>query len=256
MANGPEDVHKAGLLNTSIPVVFSHGSFISQREYELLRSTNQYVSITPESEMHYGHLHPTSHLILDQASLGVDTHFPFLTDLVTQARMWLQRVRAIFYHVPLDLWRIPTTNPMSVNQAFLLATRAGALSLRRRDLGIIAPGAKADPVVWNGDSPALLGWVDHVAAVILHASVADIDHVVVNERFVKRNGVLTASDYEGVKARFLESARRIQGALIDTPYPRAEQGERWSSGALLEQPPKVDVERGDGTGYGPVWQGL
>ncbi|KAM5345230.1 hypothetical protein ACJ41O_011092 [Fusarium nematophilum] len=249
--NSPQAVHRLGLLNTSTPVVFSHASFISQDDYELLRQTNQHASITPESEMHYGILHPTSHLILDQASLGVDTHSTFSTDILTQARLWLQRVRSILYATSLDRWRIPVSNPMSANQAFLLATRNGGLALRRDDIGVIAPGAKADLVVWDGTGPALLGWVDPVAAVMLHASVGDIDHVLVDGQWKKRDGRLTVPGYEGVKAGFLESARRVQEELINEPLP-VPQG-TWRSGAELDRPPQVDVVAGNGTGYGPNW---
>ena len=130
--------------------------------------------------MHYGHTNPHSHLIQDQCALGVDTHFTFSTDILTQARIWLQSARCRMYNSVLDTWRIPRNNPMSVNQAFLLATRHGALALRRPDLGVLATGAKADLVVWNGRSPSLLGWTDPVAAIILHANVGDIDHVLVD----------------------------------------------------------------------------
>lgn len=239
------------MLNISTPVIFSHASFIELSDYELLRQTNQYISVTPESEMHYGQSHPTSHLVLDQASIGVDTHFTFSTDILTQARMWLQRVRSIFYTDSLDHWRIPTSNAMSANQAFLLATRNGALSLRRNDIGILAPGAKADIVVWDGTSPSLLGWVDPVAAVMLHASVGDIDHVLVDGQFKKRDGKLTVTGYEGVKKRFLKSARGVQDKLINTPLPQPEG--LWLSGAELDKPVQVDVVRGNGTGYGPNW---
>ncbi|KAH6989910.1 amidohydrolase [Ilyonectria destructans] len=254
--NDPELLDRLGLLNTSVPVVISHGSYISARQYELLRRTNQYISITPESEMHYGHLHPTSHLALEQASLGIDAHFTYSTDILTQARMWLQRVRAVFYTTSSDAWQIPINNPMSVNQAFYLATRSGGLALRRPDLGIIAPGAKADLVVWDGTSPGLLGWVDPVAAVILHASVADIEHVLVDGRFVKRNRALTAPNYQAVKKRFLKSARRIQDIMINTPLPISKPGEKSIFGAPLGYAPVADVERGNGTGYGPNWLSL
>lgn len=76
---------------------------------------------------------------------------------------------------------------MSVNQAFLLATRSGGLAIRKSDLDILAVGAKADLVVWNGRSPSMLGWRDPVAAVVLHASVGDIKHVLVNGKFTKRD---------------------------------------------------------------------
>ncbi|KAI1378809.1 amidohydrolase [Hypoxylon crocopeplum] len=250
--NTPEDIYRSGLLNSSVKVVISHSAFLTARGAQLLRSTNQHIAITAESEMHYGHVHPTSHFILDQASLGVDTHFTFSTDILTQARIWLQRVRERLYsHTVVDRWEIPDSNPMSVNQAFLLATRQGGLALGREDLGIIAPNAKADIVVWDGRSPALLGWVDPIAAVILHASVGDIDHVLVDGEFVKRDKKLVIEGYEGVQERFLEAAGRIQTKLKDTPLPQP-------TGAFLTGYPygtvtQADVQRGDGTGYGPSY---
>ncbi|KXH64098.1 amidohydrolase [Colletotrichum salicis] len=247
--NSPEDVHAIGALNTSIPVVFSHASFLTYKGASLLRSTNQYISITPESEMHYGHTHPHSHLIQDQGSLGVDTHFTFSTDILTQARLWLQSTRRLLYQQVLANWRVPTSTPMTVNQAFLLATRSGGLALRRPDLGIITEGAKADVVVWDGESPALLGWVDPVAAVILHASVADVEHVLVNGKFVKKDHKLTVPNYADVKTRFLESARKIQQTWKDIPFSALE-GEFSSSEAPYEAPLSVDVLAGGESGYG------
>ncbi|KAM0328676.1 hypothetical protein ACHAQA_005088 [Verticillium albo-atrum] len=246
-SNSPELLQSLDILNTSIPVVFSHASFLDFSAHQLLRSTNQHISITPESELHYGHLHPTSHLLLDQASLGVDTHFTFSTDILTQARLWLQRVRAIFYAQGLDAWKIPTNNPMSAQQAFALATAAGANALRRPDLGRLAPGAKADVVLWDGASPALLGWVDPVAAVMLHASVADIDTVIVDGVVKKRAGRLVVDDYDDLKTRFVASARRIQRVLQDTPLPVPEGV--FTSGAELTRVQEADILPGEGTGY-------
>src|SRR5262245_32249284 len=86
--NSPSRLQELGYLDTPIPIVFSHASFIPTADMELLRSSNQYISITPESEMHFGHLHPGSHLIQDQAAMGVDTHFTFSADILTQSRIW------------------------------------------------------------------------------------------------------------------------------------------------------------------------
>ncbi|KAI9151563.1 5-methylthioadenosine/S-adenosylhomocysteine deaminase 1 [Paramyrothecium foliicola] len=247
-SNLPSTLHEFGILNTSIPVVFSHGSFMPAADAQLLRSTNQYISITPESEMHYGHTHEESRYIQDQASLGVDTHFTFSTDILTQARIWLQSVRYNFYHNVLRSWNVPTDTPMTVAQAFYLATRAGGLALRRPDLGVIEEGAKADLVIWDAEnSPALLGWRDPVAAVILHASVADILHVTVDGKFVKRDGRIVASDYQDVRKRFQASARRIQDVWLGTPNP-ALTG-TFLSGFEYEKPRRADTLRGQGDGY-------
>ncbi|KAJ9668844.1 hypothetical protein H2201_001090 [Coniosporium apollinis] len=248
--NGPSLANSYGILNTSIPLVFSHGSFLSVEDVQLLRSTNQYLSITPESEMHYGHTHPISHLAQDQAALGVDTHFTFSADIVTQARLWLQVVRRLLYQQVLENWRIPRNNPMSVNQAFLLATRAGGLALRRPDIGVLREGAKADIVVFDGSSPNMLGWVDPVAAVVLHSNVGDVQHVMVDGQFKKRDFELTVGDdYEEVQQRFLESARRIQAIWEATPLPDLQGEFQSGSGIYYADAMTVDVVRGNGTGY-------
>ena len=156
------------------------------------------VSTTPESELQYGHGHLQTYLSQDQAALGIDTHFTYSADIITQARLWLQSVRNILYSQVLANWNVDAHNPMSANQAFMLATRHGGLALRRPDLGVIAEGAKADLVVFSGKSPDLIGWVDPVAAVILHSNVGDTQHVLVDGKFVKRDGQLTFNNYTGI----------------------------------------------------------
>lgn len=245
--NSPTRFQEYGILNTTTPVVFSHASFLTAEDAQLLRQTNQFVATTPESELHYGHDHPHAHNIQDQASLGVDTHFTYSASMVTQARLWLQSLRAPNYLNVLENWEIPRNNPMSVYQAFHLITRAGALSLRREDIGIIAPGAKADIVTFRGDTPNMLGWEDPVAAIILHSNVGDIEDVLVNGEYVKRNGKLVYGDYAGLSRRFLESSKRIKSIWNNMDWPALE-------GIFNEISPyadarEIDTLRGDGTGY-------
>lgn len=248
--NSPVLANSYGILNTSIPVVFSHGSYLTVQDAELLRSTNQYLSITPESEMHYGHGDADSQLIQDQAALGVDTHFTYSTDIVTQARIWLQSVRLLFYNQVRANWQIPRNNPMSANQAFLLATRAGGLALRRPDVGVLVEGAKADIVVFDGTAPNMLGWVDPVAAVMLHSNVGNVQHVMVDGKFKKRDFNLTVGDdYAEVQQQFLNSARRIQAIWEATPLPDLEGDYPYSSGVPYGEAVTVDVVRGNSTGY-------
>lgn len=72
-ANSPELFQTLGFLNGTIPCVFSHASFATAQDAKLLRETNQFISNTPESEMHYGHTHEHSYDMMDQMSLGEDT---------------------------------------------------------------------------------------------------------------------------------------------------------------------------------------
>ncbi|KAM5356529.1 hypothetical protein ACJ41O_003175 [Fusarium nematophilum] len=247
--NTPEQVDAFGLLNSSIPVVFSHGTYLSNDSANLLRSANQYIAITPESEALAGFGHPYSFDHLDQAALGVDVHSAVSADLLSQARHWLQETRLHFFDKVSEQGNVPSRSPMSVNQAFLLATRAGGLALRRPDLGVIRVGAKADLIVWDAEnSPAFLGWNDPVAAVILHASVGDILHVLVDGEFVKRDGRLTAGDYRRVRREFPAVAKRIQDRLHEVPYP-VLQGQV-APGVEFAVPQVADTLRGPGNGYG------
>ncbi|KAL7947080.1 hypothetical protein V8C42DRAFT_301047 [Trichoderma barbatum] len=249
ISNLPSQVQQFGILNGTVPVVFSHASFITADDLQLLRSTNQYISITAESEMQYGHGHPHSYDAQDQAALGIDTHFTYSADILTQARLWLQSTRLHYYEQVLDNWHVPTYNPMSVNQAFLLATRSGGLALRRPDLGVIKAGAKADLVVWDAEnSPSMLGWEDPVAAIIMHANIGDILHVLVDGKFVKKDRKIVNRDYPRIKKAFLEAAKKIQKIWKETSYPTYEG--TWTSGYSYGAPLTVDVQRGKDTGYG------
>lgn len=200
--------------------------------------------------MHYGHGHLNTPLAQDQAALGVDTHFTFSTDIITQARMWLQSTRLKFFSRTLQDWRIPTNNPMSVDQAFLLATRAGGLALRRPDVGVLQEGAKADLVVFDGSSPNMLGWADPVAAIILHSHVGDIQHVMVDGQWRKRDFELVLPQGQNrtdIQNRFLASAKRIQSIWLDTALPNLEGD--YSNGFEYGKTLQMDVKRGEGTGY-------
>ncbi|KAK5167766.1 uncharacterized protein LTR77_007465 [Saxophila tyrrhenica] len=200
------------LQSLNLPTIFSHAGFATPADISALRKHNWHLSITPESELHYGHGQQTSRLVQDQASLGIDTSFTFSGDLLTQARIWLQTARGTEYNRALGTGKIPDRNPMKVEEAFLLATRQGALALRREDLGVLRVGAKADIVCFSGEAPNMAGWSDPVAAVILHANVGDVRDVMVGGEWRKREGELMLKEgtWKAFREGFVEVARRVQ----------------------------------------------
>ena len=249
--NSPEVLDSYGILNTSIPIILSHSSYITDTGRQLLRESDQYIATTPESELQLlFDTHHRSALIQDQAALGVDTNFGFSADLMTQARIWLQRLRGINAAQVKANGFWPATSPISVNQAFLLATQHGGLALHRPDIGVIAPGAKADLVVFSTSGPNMLGWNDPVAAVLLHAGVGDIEHVLVGGKFVKRDGKLTYSKYyTEVVERFSQAAERIQRLWTEKPQLSFE-GKKFENITAYADVPRIDTQRGPGKGYG------
>ncbi|KAL4801190.1 hypothetical protein BDV18DRAFT_167621, partial [Aspergillus unguis] len=207
-------LHEAGL-----PIIISHAPYLTREDMEALRKHDIFVSITPESECHYGHGQATGHEISDQACLGLDTVWTFSGDMINQARLWLQLVRLRNSAKTLESGLLPNANPMAVEEAFLLATRQGGLALRRDDIGIISVGAKADLVVFDSNSPSMLGWSDPIAAVILHANAADIQHVLVDGEWRKKDFHLVnlVRPWEELRRQFLEASKRIQPQFGSPP---------------------------------------
>ena len=240
------------MLNSSTPVIFSHATGITPDDVALLRQYNHHIAIAPESEMHFGHGYPHSHKVMDQAALAIDASWAWSGDLVSQARLWLQSVRLRLYQEALDNWTIPKNSPMSVNQAFLLATRAGAQALRRSDLGIISAGAKADIVVFDGNAFNLMGWNNAVAAIILHSHPGNVEHVLVDGQFRKRDFKrviprVASRSLEDATDRFLNSARRLQTQFLEDP-PTILGGDHKPAAPYMTLN-EVGALPGEGTGY-------
>jgi len=238
-------------LNSSLAFVFAHASSLNPTEARILREFNQYISITPESEMHYGHGHPASYLIQDQAALGIDTHFTFSIDIIGQMRIWLQSTRLGLYQDTLNRFKIPSNTPMTVRQAFLLGTRNGGLALKRPDLGVLREGAKADVLVFSTDAIGLVGWSDPVAAIVLHSNVADIEDIYVDGKLVKTGGKLVVDwQGKGFADRLKASAVKFREALAKVDISTFETAIKGSlTDANFQDPFQVDVTRGNSTGF-------
>lgn len=251
-SNSPVALNRLGAMTneTAYPIVFSHATYITPQDAQLLRQFNKYISITPESEMHYGHGHLFAPFVQDQASIGIDTHTTFSSDLIGQARIWLQSVRRRLFQEALDHWKVPRNNPMSAAQALYLITRAGGRALHRDDIGVIAEGAAADLLVINGRSLNMLGWNDPIAAVVLHSHVGDIEHVMIGGKWRKRDYKLITVDGQNqtdIEERFLASAKRIQDGLKAIP-PTVLEGE-YAPGIPFVTLENMDVVRGPANGY-------
>ena len=202
-----------------MPIIFSHGGFSTDSDIQALRDQDNFLAICPENEMNEGHGQVTSCNVHDHASIGTDTNWNISGDILLQTRLWLQSVRKSKYQKTLDQGLVPRGNPMSVMDAFLLATRQGGRAVHRDDIGVLKVGAKADIVCFNGDSPNMIGWTNAVAAVVMHANVGDIEHVLVDGQFRKRNGSLVpkTGTWADVAAKFKEVALRVQKENLTPP---------------------------------------
>lgn len=152
--------------------MFSHAPFITESDTFTFTKHNLFISITTESECHYGHGQTAGKQTSLQASLGVDMAFFYSGDSN--------------YRKTREAGRLPNRIPMKVEQTFLFATWQGEIVLRQPDIGVLQIGAKADIIVFDGDSPNILDWNDPVAAVFLPANAGDVQYLLVDGRFRER----------------------------------------------------------------------
>jgi cytosine/adenosine deaminase-related metal-dependent hydrolase len=97
---------------------------------------------------------------------------------------------------------------MGVRDVLDLATRGGARVLGRDDIGTLEPGLRADIAIWPGDDVQDIP--DAVAALVLGPRRA-VRHLLVQGRFVVRDGSLTNVDLGPARAELARVSRGLQG---------------------------------------------
>ncbi|KLJ07998.1 hypothetical protein EMPG_16540 [Blastomyces silverae] len=177
-------------------IILSHATGASPAAAQKITSTGTFVSSTPETELQMGHGLPVCFRedIKDQCSLGVDCHSNNSSDMITQMRLCLQSARAVRNEALIEKGETPIVKISgSVRDVFRLATIQGAKAVRMQDqIGSLVEGKRADIVVFDALSPGMVCAAEHdpIAAIVLHASVADIETVIVDGVVRKRGGKL------------------------------------------------------------------
>ncbi|OJD19465.1 hypothetical protein AJ78_00533 [Emergomyces pasteurianus Ep9510] len=173
-------------------IILSHGTGASPAAAQKIASTGAFVSSTPETELQMGHGLPVCFRddMKDQCSLGVDCHSNNSSDMITQMRLGLQSARAVRNEALIEKGEIPIVKISgSVRDVFRLATIQGAKAVHMEDqIGSLVEGKRADIVVFDALSPGMVCAAEHdpIAAIVLHASVADIETVIVDGVVRKR----------------------------------------------------------------------
>jgi cytosine/adenosine deaminase-related metal-dependent hydrolase len=105
---------------------------------------------------------------------------------------------------------------MSAKQVVRLATKGGAdvLGLAGK-IGSLEPGKRADVVRINRSAARLHPMHDPYAALVYSALPSDVSDVMVDGRFILRDGRLTSVDREAILAEANATADRMRQALAD-----------------------------------------
>jgi 5-methylthioadenosine/S-adenosylhomocysteine deaminase len=107
------------------------------------------------------------------------------------------------------------------SDVFDAATVNGARALGRDDLGRLCPGAKADLVIFSGESMNMVPLRDPVKNIVYYAETEDVKAVIVNGRTVLKDGKLPGMEIDDLN-RQLQSAGETIWANV-SPYDWARR---------------------------------
>jgi len=183
------------------PVLAAHCVHVSPQEIEVLARHQVGIAHNPGSNMKLASgLAPVCELLARGARVGIGTDGAASNnnlDVLEEVRLaaLLAKVREAD----------PTALP--AHQALYLGTRGGALALGLEDVGLIAPGFRADLVLLEARQPHLVPPHNLVSHLVYAARAGDVRTVLVDGRVVVRDRELLTLDLPRVMA---EATRRGQ----------------------------------------------
>ncbi len=221
---GWDALEAEGLVGPWINVV--HGNDLPDDRLARFVAAGASFSVTPGNEMLQGHGHPITgrlRALGGAPSLGVDLESVLSGSMLDVARTALSHQRALDNAASrAATGAIPPTATIPVREALLWATRAGArmLGLDRR-IGSLSPGKRADLVVIRADGLDLWPVHDPVATVVMQAHPGNVEAVMIDGHWRKRDGRLLHPGLDAVRERLARSGRRI---LSELGWPGGQGG--------------------------------
>ena len=203
------DLERDGLLGPDVN--YTHGNFLTDREWDLLAATGGTVTITPSTDMlmQFG-TYPATGAALSRgivSGFGIDTICSAGTDLFSEMRLALAAERSRANATAISSDKMAPTVDLHQRDMLRLATIDGARVWHLEDeIGTLTPGKQADIAIIDLRSPHLDGFGDPVAVMVLGAGPADVETVIVGGDIVKRDGRLTGDHV--TRARDLMRATR------------------------------------------------
>jgi 5-methylthioadenosine/S-adenosylhomocysteine deaminase len=202
-----EQLDRLGLLGPD--TTFIHCCYFSEHEWKRVADTGGTISIAAQVELQMGHGWPPvnkSYQFGLRPSLSVDVVTTVPGDMFTQMRAAFGAERA---RVNAVSWAADTGVPdtmLTAQQMLEMATINGAHVAGLEDrVGSLTPGKKADVVVIDATAINVTPIHDPVAAVTLCADVSNVEHVIVDGEFCKRDFTLLAD--VGRARTLVENAR-------------------------------------------------
>lgn len=110
------------------------------------------------------------------------------------------------------------TEVATAADVFEAATIGGATALRRDDLGRIEPGAKADLLIWKGDTLFMTPLRDPVKNIVYSAQAEDLRTVIIDGAVCMEDGRVIGVDETAAVAALQEAAERMWATMPEVDW--------------------------------------
>ncbi|KAL6248231.1 hypothetical protein RBB50_004486 [Rhinocladiella similis] len=227
--------------NMPLPkVTLSHTCDPDARTIEWVKEHDIGVVSTPESEMAMSHGHPSGlefHQANCRAGVGIDSPAICSGDLFFAMRLGLQEKRVrenARFH---ERGKLADVVPARTDEVLYMATLGGAEAIHlESQIGSLTEGKFADLVLIRTDSPGMVSAVDCSAALVTHAAASDVDSVMINGEWVKREGRLLKVDWNSLKGTLQENRagleKRWEG--VDWEMNKSDLKDLWHLRDVME----------------------
>ncbi|MCP4296107.1 MAG: 8-oxoguanine deaminase [Proteobacteria bacterium] len=189
---------------TGEDVWFAHCVHLTDDEIRLFAETKTGVCHCPNSNMRLASgIAPIRKMLDNTVTVGLGVDGAASNDagnLLAEARqaMLLQRV-------------LGSPDALTARSALEIATRGGATTLGRRDIGHLAPNMAADFVAYDLRDVSFSGTLEDPLAALLFCQAVPVNYSVINGKFVVEQGILTTIDLPST----VQDHNRISHALIN-----------------------------------------
>jgi 5-methylthioadenosine/S-adenosylhomocysteine deaminase len=216
----PELDHHGLLDSTQVHV---HCNTLDERNFRRLAENDCKISSSPETEIQMGMGHPVIRRALEfgiRPSLSCDVVSSNSGDMFSQMRIGLQFERCMRNDTFHARNQMPDTLDLTVRDALRWGTANGAhaMGLEHRT-GSLTPGKQADLIVIGGRRLNMVPMSDPVGCIVAQANPSNVLHVLVDGRFVKRDGELVGVDLAAAIDLAQNAADRVLGAIKDGGRP-------------------------------------
>jgi len=220
IANGFERLLDAKLVDERTTVV--HGNDIRPDTIGRMVDQGATFTVTAEIELQMGYGDPLTGVLSSKnapISIGTDVEPAVGSDLFTCMRITLQheRNRGIMESVT-RLGSRPQLSALTCRDALSwVTTGAAKIAGLDREVGSLTPGKQADIVMLRADDMNMMPAHDLVGCVVMQASPANVDTVMIAGRIVKRNGKLLFKNLQSKMAALQNSGERIVSDFAALP---------------------------------------